>query len=89
MLSVVLIRNRIYDITDSSSVQSHLQATREALLFISVPQYPRDVSSLLDVQRLDLGLRLHGHDFYMVEGGTVRLTTPRHGFVNGFIGVDV
>lgn len=67
---------QVYDDTDGSFVRAHPCTASKTLLFLPDAQYAGDFNNLLDAQRFDLDMQLHGHIFYMLDHGTVSLTTP-------------
>lgn len=76
LLSVDPVKIQGYNVTDDSFVRPHLNAAGETLLFSSVFQYTRDFSNRLHAQYFVLGMRLSGHNSYMMDRLTVRLTAP-------------
>lgn len=76
---LIVAPGKIQDLnaTDSFFVCTHLNDVGGALPFVSVFRHIRDFDNRLTVQHFVLGTRLHGHEFYTWDRGTIWLIAPR------------
>lgn len=74
--TVVTVSAQKDEIMNGSFVRVDLNAVGESLPFTFGFQYDSDLNSWLNAQRFVFGMRLHEHDFYLLDRNTIVLTVP-------------